>query len=415
MLVLGIETTCDETAAAVVERHDDGQATILANVVLSQIAEHAAFGGVVPEIAARAHVEALDLVIATAMAEAGRDFGALDGVAAAAGPGLIGGVIVGLITAKVIALVHKKPLMAVNHLEAHALTVRLTDETPFPYCLFLASGGHTQIVAVRGVGDYVRLGTTRDDAIGEAFDKTAKLLGLGYPGGQRVEREAARGDPFRFNLPRPMLGRQDADFSLSGLKTALRLEAEKIAPLTHQDVADLCASFQLAVVEMVVDRLRHGLRIFRERFGVPCALVAAGGVAANDAIRKALLNLAAQEHVALMVPPPSLCTDNAAMIAWAGAERLAQGLCDGLDSSPRARWPLDQVGALLPGPRPHATVKADGAALSSHSSLVGDRRGGEPRDCGPKAPHTSISTIDPFRPAGEEDGVSSNTVPSAVA
>jgi N6-L-threonylcarbamoyladenine synthase len=213
MLVLGIETTCDETAAAVVERRDDGHAAILANVVLSQIAEHAAFGGVVPEIAARAHVEALDLIIATAMADAGRDFGALDGVAAAAGPGLIGGVIVGLTTAKAIAIVHEKPLIAVNHLEAHALTARLTDGTPFPYCLFLASGGHTQIVAVRGVGDYVRLGTTRDDAIGEAFDKTAKLLGLGYPGGPRVEQEATRGDGARFMLPRPMIGRRDADFS----------------------------------------------------------------------------------------------------------------------------------------------------------------------------------------------------------
>src|SRR5882762_11958961 len=278
MLVLGIETTCDETAAAVVDRHDDGRATILANVVLSQIAEHAAFGGVVPEIAARAHVEALDLIIATAMAEAGRDFGALDGVAAAAGTGLIGGVIVGLITAKAIALVHQKPLIAVNHLEAHALTARLTDGTAFPFCLFLASGGHTQIVAVRGVGDYVRLGTTIDDAIGEAFDKTAKLLGLGYPGGPQVEIEATRGDPARFNLPRPMAGRKDADFSLSGLKTALRLEAEKVAPLSDQDVADLCASFQQAVTDVVMDRLRSGLRIFRAKYGAPSALVAAGGV-----------------------------------------------------------------------------------------------------------------------------------------
>src|SRR5215468_10609291 len=346
MLVLGIETTCDETAAAVVERHDDGHATILSNVVLSQIAEHAAFGGVVPEIAARAHVEALDLIIATAMADAGRDFRVLDGVAAAAGPGLIGGVIVGLTTAKAIAIVHEKPLIAVNHLEAHALTARLTDGTPFPYCLFLASGGHTQIVAVRGVGDYVRLGTTRDDAIGEAFDKTAKLLGLGYPGGQRVEQEAARGDPSRFLLPRPMIGRQDADFSLSGLKTALRLEAERIAPLSDQDVADLCASFQRAVVETVTDRLRHGLRMFRERFGPPSALVASGGVAANGAIRAALLNLAAEDGVPLIVPPPALCTDNGAMIAWAGAERLAYGLCDTLDTAPRARWPLAQVGKL---------------------------------------------------------------------
>src|SRR5262247_685477 len=323
MLVLGIETTCDETAAAVVERHDDGRATILANVVLSQIAEHAAFGGVVPEIAARAHVEALDLIIATAMAEAGRDFGALDGVAAAAGPGLIGGVIVGLITAKVIALVHKKPLMAVNHLEAHALTVRLTDETPFPYCLFLASGGHTQIVAVRGVGDYVRLGTTVDDAIGEAFDKTAKLLGLGYPGGPQVEMEAKAGNPSRFALPRPMLGKPNADFSLSGLKTALRLEAEKIAPINDQDVRDLCASFQQAVVDVVADRLRAGLKLFRERCGKPTALVAAGGVAANEAIRKVLHRLSFEGGTQLVVPPAALCTDNGAMIAWAGAERLA--------------------------------------------------------------------------------------------
>ncbi len=343
MLVLGIETTCDETAAAVVERHDDGRAAILANVVLSQITEHAAFGGVVPEIAARAHVEALDLIIATAMADADRDFRALGGVAAAAGPGLIGGVIVGLTTAKAIALVHERPLIAVNHLEAHALTARLTNGTPFPYCLFLASGGHTQIVAVRGVGDYIRLGTTRDDAIGEAFDKTAKLLGLGYPGGPRVEQEAARGDPGRFTLPRPMIGRQDADFSLSGLKTALRLEAEKLTPLNDQDVADLCASFQLAVVDTTIDRLRNGLRIFRQRFGAPSALVAAGGVASNRTIRDALSNLAAQDEVALVVPPPSLCTDNAAMIAWAGAERLALGLCDTLDTPPRARWPLDQV------------------------------------------------------------------------
>ena len=343
MLVLGIETTCDETAAAVVERRDDGRGAILANVVLSQLAEHAAFGGVVPEIAARAHVEALDLIIASAMADAGKGFASLDAVAAAAGPGLIGGVIVGLTTAKAIAMVHQKPLIAVNHLEAHALTARLTDATAFPYCLFLASGGHTQVVAVRGVGDYVRLGTTRDDAIGEAFDKTAKLLGLPYPGGPRVEREAERGDRGRFALPRPMIGRPDADFSLSGLKTALRLEAEKIAPLSDQDVADLAASFQLAVVEMVVDRLRHGLRIFRQRFGAPSALVAAGGVAANRAIRDAMLDVALQDQVALVIPPPALCTDNAAMIAWAGAERLAHGLCDALDTSPRARWPLDEV------------------------------------------------------------------------
>ncbi|MFI4960856.1 MAG: tRNA (adenosine(37)-N6)-threonylcarbamoyltransferase complex transferase subunit TsaD [Hyphomicrobiales bacterium] len=345
MIVLGIETTCDETAAAVVERFEDGRGKILSNIVLSQVSEHAAFGGVVPEIAARAHVEALDLIIARAMAQAGRGYDQIDGVAAAAGPGLIGGVIVGLTTAKAIALVKRKPLIAVNHLEAHALTARLTDATPFPYCLFLASGGHTQIVAVRGVGDYVRIGTTQDDAIGEAFDKTAKLLGLGYPGGPQVEKEATRGDAARFALPRPMHGRKDADFSLSGLKTALRLEAEKIAPLSDQDVADLCASFQQAVVEVVLDRLRAGLRLFRARYGAPTALVAAGGVAANQAIRKVLHRLAFEVGTVLVAPPLELCTDNGAMIAWAGAERLALGLTDTLDVAPRARWPLDEIAA----------------------------------------------------------------------
>jgi N6-L-threonylcarbamoyladenine synthase len=343
MVILGIESTCDETAAAVVSRTEDGQGQILSNIVLSQVTEHAEFGGVVPEIAARAHVEVLDHVIARAMAEAQLSFDALDGVAAAAGPGLIGGVIVGLTMAKAIALAHDKPLIAVNHLEAHALTARLTDATPFPYCLFLASGGHTQILGVRGVGDYLRLGGTLDDAIGEAFDKTAKLLGLGYPGGPLVEKEAARGDGERFSLPRPMTGRRDADFSLSGLKTALRLEAEKIAPLSDQDVADLCASFQQAVVDVVKDRLRNGLRMFRLQVGAPTALVCAGGVAANQAIRKVLHRVAFEVGTMLVAPPPALCTDNGAMIAWAGAERLALGLTDTLDFAPRARWPLDQV------------------------------------------------------------------------
>ncbi len=342
MLVLGIETTCDETAAAVVRRSDAGRGEILSNIVLSQTAEHAAFGGVVPEIAARAHVEVLDLVIARAMVEAGVRFPSLDGVAAAAGPGLIGGVIVGLTTAKAIALVAEKPLVAVNHLEAHALTARLTDHLDFPYCLFLASGGHTQIVAVLDVGRYVLLGTTVDDAIGEAFDKTGKLLGLPYPGGPEVEREAARGDGARFVLPRPMLGRGEPDFSLSGLKTALRLEAEKVAPLSAADVADLCASFQQAVVDVIADRLRAGLRLFRERFGGPTALVAAGGVAANEAIRRALNRAAIEAGTMLVAPPPALCTDNGAMIAWAGAERIARGLTDTLDASPRARWSLEQ-------------------------------------------------------------------------
>src|ERR1700735_4700297 len=343
MIILGIETTCDETAAAVVSRTDDGRGQILSNVILSQISEHASFGGVVPEIAARAHVEALDRIIDKAMDESRVSFESLDGIAAAAGPGLIGGVIVGLTTAKAIALAHDKPLMAVNHLEAHALPARLTDGTPFPYCLFLASGGHTQILGGAGVGDYPRIGGTVDDAIGEAFDKTAKLLGLGYPGGPLVEKEAAHGDPERFALPRPMAGRHDANFSLSGLKTALRLEAEKIAPLSDGDVADLCASFQLAVGEVVMDRLRMGLRIFREQIGTPTALVCAGGVAANQAIRKVLHRVAFEIGISLVAAPAALCTDNGAMIAWAGAERLALGLTDTLDVAPRARWPLSEV------------------------------------------------------------------------
>src|SRR6266581_3773648 len=301
MVVLGIETTCDETAAAVVERPAEGPGRILSNIVLSQIDEHAAFGGVVPEIAARAHVEALDLIVAKAMADAGKSFADLDAVAAAAGPGLIGGVIVGLTTAKAIALVSGKPLIAVNHLEGHALTARLTDDVQFPYCLFLASGGHTQILAVRGVGHYFRLGTTVDDAIGEAFDKTAKLLGVGYPGGPQVEKEAVHGNKTRFALPRPMLGKPNADFSLSGLKTALRLEAERIAPISDEDVRDLCASFQQAVVDIVADRLRAGLKLFRERCGNPTALVAAGGVAANEALRKVLHRLAFEVGTVLVV------------------------------------------------------------------------------------------------------------------
>jgi N6-L-threonylcarbamoyladenine synthase len=357
MIVLGIETTCDETAAAVVERFEDGRGRILSDIVLSQVSEHAAYGGVVPEIAARAHVEVLDTIIAKAMAQAGCKYGGLDVIAAAAGPGLIGGVIVGLTTAKAIALVTNKPLIAVNHLEAHALTARLTDNIPFPYCLFLASGGHTQIVAVRGVGDYVRLGTTQDDAIGEAFDKTAKLLGLGYPGGPHVEKEAAGGDATRFALPRPMHGRKNPDFSLSGLKTALRLEAEKIAPLSDQDVADLCAGFQQAIVDVVYDRLRAGLLLFRARFGAPTALVAAGGVAANLAIRKVLNRLAFEVGSTLVAPPLELCTDNGAMIAWAGCERLALGLTDSLDAAPRARWPLDEVAAAEGARRRTAAYK----------------------------------------------------------
>jgi N6-L-threonylcarbamoyladenine synthase len=349
MLVLGIETTCDETAAAVIERQSDGSGRILSNIVHSQTDDHAPYGGVVPEIAARAHVDLLDGIIGRAMQDAGLGFAQLSGVAAAAGPGLIGGVIVGLTTAKAIALVREIPLVAVNHLEAHALTPRLTSALEFPYCLFLASGGHTQIVAVLGVGDYVRLGTTVDDAMGEAFDKVAKMLGLPYPGGPQVEAAAAHGDARRFAFPRPMQGRPDANFSLSGLKTAVRNEASRLIPLEPQDISDLCAGFQAAVLESTADRLKVGLRLFQEQFGPPQALVAAGGVAANRAIRGALQDVAAKARTALIIPPPALCTDNGAMIAWAGAERLVAGFVDSLETAPRARWLLDANSAAPAG------------------------------------------------------------------
>jgi N6-L-threonylcarbamoyladenine synthase len=349
MLVLGIETTCDETAAAVIERRADSSGRILSNVVRSQIEEHVPFGGVVPEIAARAHVDALDGIVASAIKESGIRFPQLSAVAAAAGPGLIGGVIVGLTTAKAIAMVHNTPLIAVNHLEAHALTPRLTCALAFPYCLFLASGGHTQIVAVLGVGEYVRLGTTVDDAMGEAFDKVAKMLALPYPGGPQVERAALGGDPKRFAFPRPMLGRPDANFSLSGLKTAVRNEASRLGTLEPQDISDLCAGFQAAVLESTADRLSVGLRLFHEQFGPPRALVAAGGVAANQAIRGALQDVAAKAETTLIIPPPALCTDNGAMIAWAGAERLALGMIDTMEAPPRARWRLDENATAPPG------------------------------------------------------------------
>lgn len=346
MLILGIETSCDETAAAVVERTAEGRGVIRSNVVHSQLADHAIYGGVVPEIAARAHVEALDGIVAAAMREAGVGFADLDGVAATAGPGLIGGVLVGLMTAKAIAYAHGLPLMAVNHLEGHALTARMTDGVAFPYLLLLVSGGHTQFVAVEALAHYRRLGTTIDDALGEAFDKTAKLLGLPYPGGPAVERCAVAGNPARVDLPRPLLGRESLDFSFSGLKTAVRHAAEKQQPLRAEDVADIAASFQAAVTDVVAVKARRALRLFRNETGIAApVLVVAGGVAANKAIGRALAEAAAAEGARLIVPPPRLCTDNGAMIAWAGAERLAAGLVDGLDAAARARWPLDASAA----------------------------------------------------------------------
>jgi len=339
MIVLGIETSCDETAAAVVS----ADRTILSDVVLSQLDEHRPYGGVVPEIAARAHLDHLDGIIRKAIAAAGVDFDALDGIAATGGPGLIGGVMVGVMTAKAIAAVHELPFLAVNHLEGHALTARLTDDLAFPYLLLLVSGGHCQLLAVEDVDRFVRLGGTIDDAIGEAFDKTAKLLGLGYPGGPAVEAAAAKGDGTRFALPRPLAGRPGCDFSFSGLKTAVRHAAAGLSEdaLSAGAASDLAAAFQAAVGDVVVDRCANALDAFVERHRtVTLNLVIAGGVAANRHLRERLSGLCADRQAHLIAPPPRLCTDNAVMIAWAGIERLRRGDRDGLDFAPRPRWPL---------------------------------------------------------------------------
>ncbi len=356
LVVLGIETSCDETAAAVVARGPDGRGRILSNVVRSQLAEHRPYGGVVPEIAARAHVECLDAIVKAALAEADVRLSDLSGIAATAGPGLNGGLVVGLVTGKALALASGKPFLAINHLEAHALTVGLTDGLAPPYLMLLVSGGHTQTLLVEGIGRYRRLGTTIDDAIGEAFDKTAKLLGLDYPGGPEVERAARNGDPSRFPLPRPMVGRAEPHFSLAGLKTAVRQRAEAAAPLSDRDIADLCAAFEAAVCDIIVDRVARAMDMAESAFGpgVSRWLTVAGGVAANKSIATALTRLTNERGFRLAVPPAALCTDNGAMIAWAGAERLADGLVDGLDVAAKPRWPLDPVAPAAIG----AGVKA---------------------------------------------------------
>lgn len=343
MIVLGIETSCDETAVALVEENR----AIRADLVLSQLDDHRPFGGVVPEIAARSHLEQLDSLVARALEEAEVGFEELDGVAATAGPGLIGGVFVGVMTAKAIAAVRDLPFLAVNHLEGHALTVRLTDDLDFPYLLLLVSGGHCQLLAVDGVGRYRRLGTTLDDALGEAFDKVAKLIGLPYPGGPALEAAARSGNPAAYNLPRPMLGRSALDFSFSGLKTAVRhlVAAQGEAPPDAETVADIAASFQAAAADVLADRCDRALEVFATESGQPGPLVVAGGVAANQALRTRLTKIAEAAGTRLVAPPPALCTDNAAMIAWAGIERLRLGLTDGLDFAPRPRWPLETLSA----------------------------------------------------------------------
>ncbi|VXC45212.1 tRNA (adenosine(37)-N6)-threonylcarbamoyltransferase complex transferase subunit TsaD [Sphingomonas sp. AX6] len=343
-LILGIESSCDETAAAIVG--SDRQ--ILSHRLAGQESRHAPFGGVVPEIAARAHVEAIGPLVEAALADAGVRLDQVDAIAATAGPGLIGGVMVGLVTGKALALASGKPLVAVNHLEGHALSPRLSDpDLEFPYLLLLVSGGHCQLLLVEGVGRYRRLATTIDDAAGEAFDKTAKLLGLGFPGGPAVEEAAKAGDPWGVPLPRPLVGTAEPHFSFAGLKSAV-LRARDAG--THSAV-DIAASFQQAVVDCLLDRTRRALSTIE---GAPTALVVAGGVAANRTIRAALEGLASEHGLRFVAPPLWLCTDNAAMIGWAGAERFAAGLTDPLDVAARPRWPLDPTAEKARG----AGVKA---------------------------------------------------------
>ncbi len=340
--VLGIESSCDETAAAVLS----AEGAVLAEAVLSQ-QEHAAFGGVVPEIAARAHLTHLPGLIDQVMRKVGLGFTALGGIAATTGPGLIGGLIVGAGVGKGLAMALQKPFVAVNHLEAHALTARLPGITPggaaFPYLLLLVSGGHCQCVAVEGVGRYRRLGGTIDDAVGEAFDKVAKMLGLGWPGGPALERLAEAGDPKRYPLPRPLLGRAGCDFSFSGLKTAVAqlLAGFSAGPLPTVVAANIAASFQAAVADVTADRVTHALAMMPEAR----LMVVAGGVAANTVIRTRLGALAAAKGVTLTAPPLRLCGDNAVMVAWAGIERLRLGLSDKMDAAPRPRWPLEAMTA----------------------------------------------------------------------
>ena len=337
-IILGLESSCDETAAAIVR----SDRTILSHALAGQEDHHRAFGGVVPEIAARAHAELMTPLAETALADAGLTLNDVDAIAATAGPGLIGGVMVGLVTAKALAMASGKPLIAVNHLEGHALSPRLIDaDLEFPSLLLLVSGGHCQLLRVNGVGDYNRLATTIDDAVGEAFDKTSKILGLGFPGGPAVERAAAIGNAHNVPLPRPLKGADEPHFSFAGLKSAV-LRAHETGQYKVEDIA---ASFQLAVIDCLYDRISYTL----DRIDAPAALVVAGGVAANVPIREMLEKLAAQRGMRFVAPPLWLCTDNGAMIAWAGAERFNMGLTDGLDFVARPRWPLDPHAAPARG------------------------------------------------------------------
>ena len=338
MIVLGIETSCDETAAAVVSSERE----ILSESIYSQIKTHEKYLGVVPELAARSHIDHCSAVVKDAINKANLSISQVDVIAATAGPGLLGGLLVGLTTAKAISLAAKKPFIAINHLDGHALTPRLSHSLEFPYLLLLISGGHSMFLAVEGPGKYKLLGQSIDDALGEAFDKTGRLLGLGYPGGPAIEKIAVNGDPFRFRLPHPLKGRDNCDFSFSGLKTAVRQTAEKLSPLTLKDREDIAASFQYTICKIIEERLKNAIREYIEYYPNDRRLAASGGVASNNMIRKTLLNLAEKNSFDLFIPEPKLCTDNGAMIAWAGVEHSLLGHKSDYSFDVRARWPLGE-------------------------------------------------------------------------
>ncbi len=338
MIVLGIETSCDETAAAVVSSERE----ILSESIYSQIKTHEKYLGVVPELAARSHIDHCSAVVKDAINKANLSISQVDAIAATAGPGLLGGLLVGLTTAKAISLAAKKPFIAINHLDGHALTPRLSHSLEFPYLLLLISGGHSMFLAVEGPGKYKLLGQSIDDALGEAFDKTGRLLGLGYPGGPAIEKIAVNGDPFRFRLPHPLKGRDNCDFSFSGLKTAVRQTAEKLSPLTLKDREDIAASFQYTICKIIEERLKNAIREYIEYYPNDRRLATSGGVASNNMIRKTLLNLAEKNSFDLFIPEPKLCTDNGAMIAWAGVEHSLLGHKSDYSFDVRARWPLGE-------------------------------------------------------------------------
>ncbi len=349
MIVLGIETSCDETCAAILEYADISQCNILSNIIYSQISEHKDYGGVVPEIAARSHINNIDVVIQESFQKAKLNFNSIDAIAVTSGPGLKGGLLVGVTFAKTMASILKKPLIGVNHLEGHALTIRMIEKIEFPYLLLLVTGGHTQLLVVKGVGDYERLGTTIDDALGEAYDKVAKSLNLGYPGGPIIEKLAKQGTESHIVFPRPLQRSKDMSFSFSGLKTAVKREIDKSIPLSEQSLSNICKAFQDSVIDILHTKLVMAVEHFRKEYSSNTNVVLAGGVAANKSIFSEITKISREKEFGVFVAPKELCTDNAAMIAWAGIERINSGNLQKESVNVRTRWPLDEDAVKVRG------------------------------------------------------------------